>query len=145
MDKVHTILPRFDGELLPGSFAVVAHTVTSYRKTNQGVVVGETANLNVQWVLLLGSPDQPRPARVALSDNDGKSVHGQGLDDNGEGGGEANRGTNGRHLPLLRAMLRPATFWAMCDWPCMPYIRAFVLYLYFWHRMINNDYKTWLQ
>lgn len=87
MDKVHTILPRFDGELLPGSFAVVAHTVTSYRKTNQGVVVGETANLNVQWVLLLGSPDQPRPARVALSDNDGKSVHGQGSDDNGEGGG----------------------------------------------------------
>ncbi|KAF4586267.1 hypothetical protein EYR38_010542 [Pleurotus pulmonarius] len=71
MGKVHTILPRFDGDLLPGSFAVVAHTVTSFRKSVQGVVVGETVSLNVQWVLLLGSPDQPRPVNPGANGGGG--------------------------------------------------------------------------
>ncbi len=91
MGRIHTILPRFDGELLPGSFAVVAHTVTSYRKTVQGVVVGETANLNVQWVLLLGSPDQPRPARVRMSSNNDKGK------DNYDGGGQGPSGGGPGH------------------------------------------------
>lgn len=112
MGKIHTILPRFEGELLPGSFAVVAHTVTSYRKTLQGVVVGETANLNVQWILLLGSPDQPRPARVRITSEGGHGhdlagTGGRGPPGDGDGGdmgqasgkGKVHAAVEGYHTP----------------------------------------------
>ncbi|KAG9219583.1 hypothetical protein CCMSSC00406_0008210 [Pleurotus cornucopiae] len=63
MGKIHEILPQFNGEVPDGSFAVVAHTVTTYDKKIEGAVVGTAVSFNVQWVLLLGSPDQKKKKR----------------------------------------------------------------------------------
>lgn len=63
MGKIHEVLPQYHGEIPPGSFAVVAHTITSYDKKSEGVVVGTAISLNIQWVLLIGSPDQKKKRR----------------------------------------------------------------------------------
>ncbi|KDQ25383.1 hypothetical protein PLEOSDRAFT_169423 [Pleurotus ostreatus PC15] len=66
--KIHEILPQFEGEMMADSFAVVAHTVTAYtKKDKEGVMVGQAVSLNVQWVILLGSPDQKKPKKKGVT------------------------------------------------------------------------------
>lgn len=54
VDRLPSILPTFDGEVPAGSFAVVAYSASTYKGTKKDQV---NLSCNVQWVLVLGTPE----------------------------------------------------------------------------------------
>ena len=48
LEHVDTVLPRFEGEIPPGSFVVVAYTMSTYKKG-----ANHHLSTNVQFVILL--------------------------------------------------------------------------------------------
>jgi hypothetical protein len=48
LDQIQSLLPTFDGEIPSGSFAVVAYTMSSFKKA-----AAWNVNTNVQFVILV--------------------------------------------------------------------------------------------
>ena len=54
--KLDKILPSWDDKVPAGSFAVVNYTASTYKKIDGAKHTDCSISLNVQWVVILGSP-----------------------------------------------------------------------------------------
>ena len=59
LDNIATVLPSFNGEILGGSFVVVAYTMSTFKKGGNWHL-----NTNVQFVLLVKDVGMAKPFRV---------------------------------------------------------------------------------